>query len=52
MAFIGKHGEEVTHKILDPFVAKLKEDGVKQFAALGYCFGVSHVSLLRAHSFR
>jgi dienelactone hydrolase len=43
MGFIGAHGEEVTHKILDPFVAKLKEDGITSFAALGYCFGARYV---------
>ena len=33
---VGKREERV-----DPIIAKLKEDGAKEIAAIGFCFGVS-----------
>lgn len=41
MDFVGKHNQKVVHGILDPFIQQLKDDGVTQFAGVGYCFGVS-----------
>lgn len=41
--FVGQFTPERTWAILEPFIAKLKEEGVKEFAAVGYCFGAKYV---------
>jgi dienelactone hydrolase len=33
------HGQAQTRPILDEAIAGLKEQGVKEFGATGYCFG-------------
>ncbi|KAF8592231.1 dienelactone hydrolase [Ramaria rubella] len=38
-----RHGEPATRPILDSVIAELKERGVKEFAAIGYCFGGKYV---------
>lgn len=58
MAWLAKHPQSVTRPYLDALIAGLKEQGVKEFAAAGFCYGgryvfdlaldVSVVSLLRA----
>ncbi|KAF8524575.1 alpha/beta-hydrolase [Hysterangium stoloniferum] len=42
-AWIGKHPAEVTRPLLDPVIAALKERGIKEFGATGYCFGGKYV---------
>jgi len=37
-----KHGPEHTRPHLDKVINALKEQGVKSFAAVGYCFGGKH----------
>ncbi|KAI5474190.1 alpha/beta-hydrolase [Pseudohyphozyma bogoriensis] len=37
------HGPDVTRPLLDKVIAVLKKDGVKEFAATGYCFGARYV---------
>ncbi|THV04733.1 alpha/beta-hydrolase [Dendrothele bispora CBS 962.96] len=37
--WIGKHSQEVTRPLVDKVISALKEEGVTQFAATGYCFG-------------
>jgi dienelactone hydrolase len=39
MAWIGKHGQDVTRPLLDKVIEGLKGQGVSKFAATGYCFG-------------
>ena len=39
MAWLGKHGSDVTRPPLDAVIAALKEQGITSFAATGYCFG-------------
>jgi len=39
MAWLAKHPAETVRGLLDPVMATLKEEGVKEFAATGYCFG-------------
>ncbi|KIK81524.1 hypothetical protein PAXRUDRAFT_832781 [Paxillus rubicundulus Ve08.2h10] len=43
MAWIGEHGAGVTRPPLDKVIAALKVEGVKDFAATGYCFGGRYV---------
>ena len=38
-AWFGKHGAGVTRPYIDNVVAALKEQGVTQFGATGYCLG-------------
>ncbi len=38
-AWVGRHGSEATRPPIDKVVAALKEQGVKDFGATGYCFG-------------
>ncbi|KAL5492296.1 hypothetical protein ACEPAI_3743 [Sanghuangporus weigelae] len=38
-----RHGPEQTRPTLDKAIAGLKERGVKEFAAVGYCFGARYV---------
>ena len=37
--WLAKHGQDVTRPFIDKVIAGLKERGVTQFAATGYCFG-------------
>ncbi|KAJ7663907.1 dienelactone hydrolase endo-1,3,1,4-beta-D-glucanase [Mycena polygramma] len=37
------HSQAVTQPIIDNVIAKLQEEGVKHFAAVGYCFGGRYV---------
>ncbi len=37
--WVARHGRDVTRPILDGVINALKEQGVKKFAATGYCFG-------------
>ncbi|THV04734.1 alpha/beta-hydrolase [Dendrothele bispora CBS 962.96] len=39
MVWLGKHNQEVTRPLINNVVAALKEEGITQFAATGYCFG-------------
>ncbi|KAF8141932.1 alpha/beta-hydrolase [Boletus edulis] len=39
LAWLAKHGKDATRPPLDKVIAALKERGVTQFAATGYCFG-------------
>ena len=41
--WIGRHGQAQTRPLLDKVVKGLKEQGVKEFAATGYCFGARYV---------
>ncbi|KIJ57133.1 hypothetical protein M422DRAFT_23237 [Sphaerobolus stellatus SS14] len=41
--WIGKHDESATRPLLDPVIAALKERGITQFGATGYCFGGKYV---------
>ncbi|KAG8215081.1 hypothetical protein J3R82DRAFT_8502 [Butyriboletus roseoflavus] len=38
-SWLAKHGKDTTRPLLDKVIAALKEQGVTQFAATGYCFG-------------
>ncbi len=38
-AWATRHGREATRPPLDQVIAALKEQGVKDFGATGYCFG-------------
>ncbi|KAF8524577.1 dienelactone hydrolase [Hysterangium stoloniferum] len=49
-AWIGKHPAEVTRPLLDPVIAALKERGIKEFGATGYCFGGKKKPLPDNHS--
>ncbi|KAF8677884.1 hypothetical protein AX14_004748 [Amanita brunnescens Koide BX004] len=42
-AWLARHGEDVTRPIVDNVIDALKEQGVKKFAATGYCFGGRYV---------
>ena len=37
--WLGKHLSHATRDLLDKVIAGLKEKGVTEFAATGYCFG-------------
>lgn len=37
--WVARHDQDVTRPILDKVINELKEQGVKKFAATGYCFG-------------
>ncbi|KAJ6465153.1 dienelactone hydrolase endo-1,3,1,4-beta-D-glucanase [Mycena vitilis] len=37
------HGQDVTRPIIDEVIGALQEQGVKSFAAVGYCFGGRYV---------
>ncbi len=39
MGWVAKHQADVTRPPLNKVLAWLKEQGVKEFAAIGYCFG-------------
>ncbi|PPQ72441.1 hypothetical protein CVT26_003770 [Gymnopilus dilepis] len=41
-AWLAKHGAEQTRPPLDKVIAALKEQGVKTFGAVGYCFGARY----------
>ncbi|KAF8592232.1 dienelactone hydrolase [Ramaria rubella] len=41
--WIQRHDELVTRPILDSVIAALKERGIREFAAIGYCFGGKYV---------
>jgi len=41
--WLAKHGQDVTRPSLDKVIAALKERGVTQFVATGYCFGARYV---------
>lgn len=43
MAWLGKHGQDVTRPHIDNVMKALSEQGVKSFAASGYCFGGRYV---------
>ncbi|KAF5360037.1 hypothetical protein D9758_007640 [Tetrapyrgos nigripes] len=43
MAWLGKHGQDVTRPPLDKVIEGLKGQGVSKFAATGYCFGARYV---------
>jgi len=43
MAWIAKHGQNVTRPPLDKVIEGLKARGITQFAATGYCFGGRYV---------
>jgi len=43
MAWLKAHGAELIRPPLDKVIAALKADGVKDFAATGYCFGGRYV---------
>lgn len=43
MKWFGTHGQAVTRPILDNVIKALKEEGVTEFAATGYCFGGRYV---------
>nr|ASN74467.1 dienelactone hydrolase [Glaciozyma antarctica] len=43
MGWLGKHPQSVTRPYLDALIAGLKEQGVKEFAATGYCYGGRYV---------
>lgn len=43
MAWIGKHGADVTRPQIDNVLKGLKDEGVKEFAATGFCFGGKYV---------
>ncbi|KAG5634666.1 hypothetical protein H0H81_001210, partial [Sphagnurus paluster] len=43
MKWFGKHGQAETRPILDNLIKALKEEGVTEFAATGYCFGGRYV---------
>ncbi|KAF8141934.1 hypothetical protein EV363DRAFT_1309421 [Boletus edulis] len=45
-AWISKHGTDVTRPRIDNVIATLKHQGIKEFAATGYCF--SGISLLNS----
>jgi len=40
MGHVMKHAGKREERV-DPIIAKLKEDGAKEIAAIGFCFGVS-----------
>ncbi|KAF8552883.1 alpha/beta-hydrolase [Imleria badia] len=42
LGWLAKHGQEVTRASLDKVITALKEQGVTQFAATGYCFGARY----------
>ncbi|KIY65945.1 alpha beta-hydrolase [Cylindrobasidium torrendii FP15055 ss-10] len=42
-AWVSRHGRDFTRPIIDKVVDGLKQDGVNQFAATGYCFGGRYV---------
>ncbi|GAA5895651.1 hypothetical protein JCM8208_005290 [Rhodotorula glutinis] len=44
MAWLGKHGQDVTRPYVDKVVAELKSKGVKRVAAVGFCFGGRYVA--------
>ncbi|KAK7462815.1 hypothetical protein VKT23_007394 [Stygiomarasmius scandens] len=37
--WVGKHNQRVVRPLIDKVITALKEEGVTQFAATGYCFG-------------
>ncbi|KAF9219730.1 alpha/beta-hydrolase [Gyrodon lividus] len=43
MAWLGKHNADATRPPLDKVIAALEAQGVKEFAATGYCFGGRYV---------
>ncbi|KAK7027269.1 hypothetical protein VNI00_015358 [Paramarasmius palmivorus] len=43
VAWFSKHTQETTRPILDKVINSLKEQGVKEFGATGYCFGGRYV---------
>ncbi|KAF8836963.1 alpha/beta-hydrolase [Paxillus ammoniavirescens] len=43
MGWLKAHGADVTRPPLDKVIAALKAEGVKEFAATGYCFGGRYV---------
>ncbi|BGP20500.1 hypothetical protein JCM10213_007657 [Rhodosporidiobolus nylandii] len=43
MAWLGKHTQDYTRPVIDQTVEALKAQGVKEFAAIGYCFGGRYV---------
>jgi len=49
-AWINKHPAEVTRPLLDPVIVALKERGIKEFGATGYCFGGKKMCLPYNHS--
>merc|ERR1712093_846443 len=40
---LGKHGADVTRPAIDKVVDELRKQGVKKFAAVGFCFGGRYV---------
>ncbi|KAJ3568984.1 hypothetical protein NP233_g5346 [Leucocoprinus birnbaumii] len=42
-AWFANHGADKTRPPLDKVIAGLKDQGVKEFAAIGYCFGARYV---------
>ncbi|POY74916.1 hypothetical protein BMF94_1892 [Rhodotorula taiwanensis] len=44
MAWLAKHGKDVTRPAIDKVVQHLKGQGVQKFAAIGYCFGGRYVT--------
>ncbi|KAG6898562.1 hypothetical protein C0993_006011 [Termitomyces sp. T159_Od127] len=43
MAWLAKHGTDVTRPELDKVITALKQQGIVKFAAIGYCFGGRYV---------
>lgn len=50
MAWLAKHGKDVTRPAIDKVVQHLKGQGVQKFAAIGYCFGALRPSLYGVES--
>ncbi|BGP35666.1 hypothetical protein JCM10296v2_007518 [Rhodotorula toruloides] len=42
-AWLERHGKDVTAPAVDKIIEGLREKGVKEFAAIGYCFGARYV---------
>ncbi|GAA5833700.1 hypothetical protein JCM11251_003208 [Rhodosporidiobolus azoricus] len=41
--WFGRHGKDATRPPIDAVIKGLKEQGVKEFAAIGYCWGARYV---------